>query len=323
MPRSFFGVVSQAGLNGRDFQNMRAGHVGSLRVPIQWDQVERRRGVYDWSDTDALVAATARAGVKLRPFLYGSPRWIASAPAHPPLRSKAAREAWKSFLRKVVKRYGRGGSFWAGRTHRKPVTHWQIWNEPNFDFYWLPKPSPRDYARLLRLSARAIRSQDQHATIVLGGVAWVHDGMDPRTFLRAMYRVKGIRRSFDQVALHPYAPRVRDMKYEVSLIRRVMARANDARTPLAITELGWASGGPPGAPLVTTPRGQARRLKGAFKSLSRHQKDWRLSGVSWFAWQDIRKNPDKGCIFCRHAGLFTVDGDAKPAWRAFKRFSIR
>src|SRR4051794_34262506 len=168
---------------------MRTGHVATLRVPILWDQVERTPGVYDWSGPDTLAAASARAGITLRPFVYGSPSWIASDPARPPLDSQADRDAWRSFLRKAVKRYGPGGSFWAGVSQREPVTHWQIWNEPNFDFYWRPVPNPRAYARLVQLSARGIRSQDRHATIVLGGVAWVHDGMDPRRFLRRMYRV--------------------------------------------------------------------------------------------------------------------------------------
>ena len=40
-----------------------------------------------------------------------------------------------------------------------------------------------------------------------------------------------------------------------------MAAAGDAPTPLAITEIGWASGGPSSTPMVLGRKGQARRLR--------------------------------------------------------------
>src|SRR5690349_18306472 len=45
-------------------------------------------------------------------------------------------EEWKTWVRKLVERYGTNGSFWA--THgpaqghgKRPITGWEIWNEPN------------------------------------------------------------------------------------------------------------------------------------------------------------------------------------------------
>ena len=62
-------------------------------------------------------------------------------------------------------------------------------------------------------------------------------------FLRRLYEQPGVKRDFDFVALHPYAPGLRLMRRQIELARRIMATADDSRTPLAITEVGWASEG--------------------------------------------------------------------------------
>jgi len=45
---------------------------------------------------------------------------------------------------------------------------------------------------------------------------------------------------------------------------------------------------------------------------------WRIAGAYWFTWQDAPK-PDPHCGFCQGAGLFRLDGHAKPAWAAYRR----
>jgi hypothetical protein len=147
------GVVTQGPLAPRDFSRMDRGGVETLRFLIRWRVVEPTAGAYDWSAVDPIVTGAARSGVELLPFVYGSPRWIAEPENHPPLDRRGQRRAWRAFLIALVERYGPHGAFWRGSAHRAPITRWQIWNEPNFDFYWHPQPAPREYARLLSISA--------------------------------------------------------------------------------------------------------------------------------------------------------------------------
>jgi hypothetical protein len=318
VPRGFFGVVPQGELSSRDFDRME-GVVGTLRIPIYWFQVEPRPGEYDFSGFDELVGQAAERGVRVLPFVYGSPAWLSGDPAIPPQGTARGRAAWAGFLRRLVRRYGPNGDFWEGRPRSLPIRRWQIWNEPNFLLFWRPRPSPSGYARLLRIAARAIRAVDRGARIVTAGVAPVEGGMLPWRFLLKLYRVPGVRR-FDVVALHPYSSSLRGLEYEIRQTRRAMARSGDAGTPLQVTELGTASNGVFPNPYDKGPAGQATYLRRAFRLLLGERRRWRIAGIDWFTWQDASA-PDPHCVFCQYAGLFDGDGNPKPSWSAFRRFA--
>ena len=94
---------------------MKAGGIGSVRWPVNWATVQpTKKGGYDWSSVDPAVAAAARRGLTVLPFLYGTPRWIASKPTTLPVDSGRARKAWLAFVDAAVERYGPGGEFWDG-----------------------------------------------------------------------------------------------------------------------------------------------------------------------------------------------------------------
>ncbi len=315
LPRGFFGVVPQGPLGAADFARMR-GVVGTLRVPVYWPQVEPRPGEFELGALDATVSAAAEAGVRVLPFVYGTPSWLAREPARPPL-SPSGRRAWVVLLRALVGRYGRGGTLWRGVPSPLPVRMWQVWNEPNFLLFWRPRPSPAGYARLLGVSARAIRAVDPRALVVAAGVAPVEGGMLPWTYLRRLLTIPGIGRSIDMVAVHPYAYRLADVAYQVRLARQAMARAGLARLPLLVSEMGVASRTQTASGFDRGARGQADFLRRAYRMLLRERRHWRIAGVDWYAWQDASL-PDSHCVFCQYAGLFDRSGAPKPAWWALR-----
>lgn len=316
LPPDFFGIVPQGSLAQGDFDRMR-GVVRIVRVPIFWSQVEPRPDEYDFVELDGTVERAAAAGVRVLPFVYGTPQWLSEDPAVPPLASASARRAWTGFLRLLVTRYGPGGDIWRGGKGL-PIRRWQIWNEPNFLLFWRPRPSPRDYASLLRISAQAIREEDRGARIVAAGIAPVEGGMRPWAFLRRMYEVRGVRDDFDFVGLHPYAPHVRWVADQIQLVRSVMRKAGDGRTPLLLTEIGVASSGRYPNAFDKGPRGQASFLRRALRLVVSKRHLWRIAGIHWFTWQDSLA-PDPHCVFCEYGGLLDRAGSPKPAWWAFKR----
>jgi hypothetical protein len=318
IPRSFFGVVPQAPLSAPDFTRMR-GVVGTLRIPVFWPQIEPRRGEFDFAELDRTVAAAAAAGVRVLPFVYGTPRWLAAEPALPPS-TPSAQRAWTGFLRVLVRRYGPGGDAWQGGALPLPVRAWQIWNEPNFLLFWRPRPSPAGYARLLGVSSRAIRGVDPGARIVAAGVAPVEAGMLPWVFLRQLLAIPGVGRQIDMVAVHPYAIQLSDVAYQVRMARRAMARAGLARMPLLVSELGIASGARLPTGFARGVRGQATFLRRAYEMLLRQRRRWRIAGVDWYAWQDTLL-PDPHCVFCQFAGLFDASDEPKPAWWALRHLA--
>lgn len=316
-PRDFFGVVPQAPLTEGEWQRME-GTVGTVRLPVDWARLEPEPGLHEFEAVDEQVLAAARHGIEILPVVWNTPGWLSRDPLRSPLRFRGGSRAWASFLRVLVRRYGLGGVIWRDQKRKEPIRRWQIWNEPNFRLFWHPRPSPVEYARLLRVAARAIRGEDRQAQVVLAGVAPVGAGLLTWVFLRRLYRVPGAKKSFDMVALHPYAKSVAEMSRQVKDARTVMAEAGDDATPLLISELGVASWGSFASTFVKGPRGQALFLRRAFARLLSMRGRWRLAGVHWFSWRD-RAQPDPHCSFCQGAGLLDLDGRPKPAWSAFRQ----
>jgi hypothetical protein len=318
VPREFIGVVPQGALTDADFGRMR-GVVGTLRIPIAWSQVERQSGELDFAGRDAIVSAAARAGVRVLPFVYGTPAWLAKDPARPPLSPRAQR-SWTHFLGALVRRYGPGGTIWDGAVRAMPIRSWQIWNEPNFLLFWRPRPSAPDYARMLRVSARAIHSVDRGARIVAAGLAPVEGGVLPWAFLRTLYEVPGVRDSFDVAAVHPYSSWLGGVAYQIRKARRVMAAAGDGGKPLLVSELGVASASPLPTAFDWGIKGQAKFLRRAYRMILDARDRWHIAGVDWYAWRDMAV-ADPHCVFCQGAGLFDSSGRPKPAWRAFAQLA--
>ena len=309
------GVVPQDPPAEADFALMKQGGVETVRFQVTWSSIETSPGVFNWAPIDAFMDALARHGLEPLPYVFGSPSWVANQPRHPPLDDEADRNAWRSFLGALAARYGPNGAFWQGRQAKAPVKRWQIWNEPNFEFYWDAEPNPRAYAELVKIAANAIRAVDRRAKILLGGVAPVRSGIRWWIYLRKFYEVPGIKRSFDAAALHPYSQTMRDLRWQVRRARRIMSLAGDSRTPLAITEIGWSSGNQR-IPLVVGPSRQALLLTNSFRLFENPK--LRISDADWYAWKDTTAVVAH-CSFCAEAGLFDLQGKPKASWPAYRR----
>jgi hypothetical protein len=314
-PPGFFGVVPQALPSEGDFARMK-GTVETLRMPIYWFECEPQRGEYDFAAVDKEIAAAAARGIRVLPFVYGTPSWVGPEQARAPLRP-AALARWKGFLRVLVARYGPRGSFWRGDANREPIRRWQIWNEPNFRLYWAPKIEPAGYAKLLRASATTIRDADPASKIVLAGIAPVGDGMATWAFMRRLLRVPGVVHDFDFAALHPYSANLLQLNYQLAKVRAAMAAGGAGRKPLLLTEFGVASQGSYPSAFVEGEAGQARFLREAYARLLEMRHRWRIAGAYWFTWRDEAR-ADPHCSFCQGAGLLRLDGDAKSAWFAYR-----
>ena len=326
--RSFYGIQDWSAPSQQDFKRLRKARVGTLRTNLTWSEVEPVRGMRNWAPFDLLMRRAARARITVAPTLIGSPSFAARRPQYPPVRRKKGYSAWLRFVRDAVNRYGRGGRFWKQNRGlpRRPVKAWMVWNEPNFPVYWFNKPRPREYVRFLRKTRRRIKKADRRAKIVLAGLPETKNGMPMRRFLRRVYRVRWARKQFDVVAIHPYARNHRGVVGAVRRARRVMRRSRDRRTPIWVTEVGWATGGKVSRPtrkFKTSRRGQAKRLRKTFRRVTRLRRKLRVGMIVWFSLRDRAPAPGEPNWWAIHTGLFTRDGDPKPAWRAFRRFTRR
>jgi hypothetical protein len=333
VPRSFYGVVPQTPVDATDFARMGQGRVGTVRVLLAWNSVDPTAAPndYDWSAVDSIFANAASNNVEVLPFLFGTPTWVAQdldgygcggecATFAP--RSAAALAAWQQFVADVVARYGPNGAFWAANPSvpKQPIAAYQIWNEQNSREFFAPKQSPGGYAALLDSAVTAIRSGDPAADIVLGGMAQLA-GSSKATkgskYLNQLYKVNGVKSDFDGFAIHPYGSSVEKVVDQVELFRDIAKKSRDRNAEMWITELGWGSKSG-GNPLNRGKRGQADRLKESFKYFKKKRNKLNIETVNWFSWRD---SATKICDWCASSGLFTQTLAAKPAWRAFTKFT--
>jgi hypothetical protein len=328
LPRDFFGIAPQTELTAADAARMKGGGIDIVRLPIFWRDVQpTSNSAPNWSGYDSVVALLSRYHLEILPVLYGTPRWLSRRETKLPVANARQRRAWWGFVRAAVDRYGRHGSFWiehgpgtAEFVPRNPVRTWQVWNEENF-FYFTTPASPGLYGRLLKLSRGAIKGADGRAKIVIGGLFGdpkerPPKAMDSAVFLQRLYRIHGIQRTFDGVALHPYAANVAKLERLTEAIRRVMIRNRDRHAGLYITEMGWGSRHRPRqVSFEVGLRPQARELRGAYRYLIRNRRRLNLKQVHWFSWKDA---PGL-CSFCGSVGLFRRGARfrPKPAWHSF------
>jgi hypothetical protein len=314
-PRAFYGVIPANDPDASEIARMGTGKVGTLRINFVWGAVQpTATSSFDWSHYDAIIGAAAEQGIRVLPTVYSSPSWAAKKSNYPP--SKPHMNDFRAFVQAAAQRYGADGTFWSEHpsTPKLPVIDWQLWNEVNSPSFWYRKPSAKQYVGLLRVFSGGIRSGDPSAKVILAGLfrtPQIKNGIDLDRFLPAIYQRKA-KPLFDAVAVHPYATTPRDALDAVKEARKIMGRFKDRRTPIWITEVGWATGGNPPTALTVSPQRQASYLRQTYGLMAANRGRFKIAGVVWYSWRDV-----PGPIWFFHTGLFTQDFDPKPAWDAF------
>lgn len=327
VPDGFVGMTSEDALAGtpayraRHMAQMERSGITLLRQTIDWSVVERRRGRLDFSFYDGFVAAAAQHGIRVMPILFNAPRHRSTRPAKRALRGtyppKQA-SAFARFARAAARRYGPRGAFW--REHpsipARPVQAWQIWNEPNLDVFWQPRPRATAYVRLLRASAKAIRAVDPAAEIVSAGIPDSRSGIRMEPFIQQMLQA-GAGRSMNTLAINPYSTSPAGVAGILSRARRALDRQGATGIALRATELGWADRGPRSKYTVGASQ-QAANIKNLIGRLGVRRGQLRLRGFVYFNWRDARPYAGFRDFWGLHTGLLRLNGREKPAFAAFR-----
>ena len=284
--------------------------IGLIRQTFDRANIETAPGEYDFSRHDAWLEALANKRMKVLALVFDTER-------RPP-RDFAA---FGEFTAALVDRYGHEGSFW--REHedlpKLPIRGWQVWNEPNLPQYWGGEPDAAEYARLLDATFRAIKQVDPDAEVVSAGIPNSTHGVPLVRYLEDLLAA-GAARSFDTLAIHPYATDVGGVWSAVTAARRTLRR-HGSQAPIWITEIGWATGGPQ-SPFTVGSQGQALRLAKLFEELPSKRDRLGIRGVVYFNWKDAPQYAGGSDFWGLYSGLLTIDGMEKPGFPAFKRGAL-
>jgi hypothetical protein len=340
-PEGYFGIAEPT-IRPGDLTGMRRAGAGALRIEFSLGHAKWKRGQpYDWSYFDHLVEGAAGNGLDIVPMLYGTPPWQGSKRGKTPMKSKSALREWDAFLEALVRRYGPvefgnpdRGTFWLEhtffqadpynpyetRTPYRPITAWQIWNEPNSITWWRPKPSPKQYAALLRRSANVLHGVDPSAQVMTAGIVanpTNSHAIPAKKFVPAMLRTRGTPAAMDILAFHPYAQTAKDALKQMKRMRGTLRKGGDPTAPIWITEIGWGSRGPKGAPLVQKPAQQQRSLTKLMNGALALRDRYGIERLFWYHWRD---GPDSLCKWCKTSGL--VDKHSQPKELLYRYESV-
>ncbi|MCB9850711.1 MAG: endo-1,4-beta-xylanase [Phycisphaerales bacterium] len=195
---------------------------GWARQDFWWSVAEPEQGKFQWDDFDRAINAYNRHGIKLFAILCYTSAWSNGVCPQ----TDEDRAQFANYVYEMVKRY------------RGKVGAWEIWNEPNIQPFWSPRPDPELYAKLLIAAYDAAKRADPDCVVVGGGLA----GPDAE-FLAGMYQ-HGARGHFDVFSYHNYGQQL-SMETEwpsVAALRSVMAQNGDGDKPIWQTENGFFTG---------------------------------------------------------------------------------
>lgn len=292
-------------------------HTPWIRVDLSWaDMQPDSAGDHRWASTDRLVAAAGDRGLKVLGIVTYTPPWARAAGCTTFACPPADGRQFARFAHDVAERY-------AGR-----ISAYEIWNEPNLALFWTD-PDPAAYGRLLDLTIPAIRTADDEATVILGGLAALPTGdrsIDAADFIRGACGSRDC--SVDAVAYHPYTfPRLASAEGDPPTawarmlsdrpgsngIRTAMAEVGLSDRRIWVTEYGAPTiGDRPGDDHVSEAQ-QSAILRDALRSAE--QDSGIIGAFFWYTWKDYDSYGSNEDGF----GLRRTDGTAKPAFFALAR----
>jgi hypothetical protein len=294
--------------------------VESVRVAFNWANAQpTEAGPYDFSQTDLVVGDAARDGLTVLPVVLYTPSWDARPNPSGTIAIPQDDAPYAAYLTALVKRYGPNGTYWADNPTlpKRPIREWQIWNEPNFTFYWPTRPFAPSYVALVKAAHTAIKQADPGAQVVLAGMP-----NDAWNYLQKIYNVPHASQYFDVVAVHPYTVIPSNVILFLQKMRAVMKRNGDPRKPLVITEMGWNSsiGHKPSDDFCcqSTAARQAAKVKSVLPLLAQNRAALKLQAFYYYTWASHGTN---GGPSANWAGIFQINGSRlvpKPVYAQFK-----
>lgn len=162
--------------------------VDIARIPIYWSQCEPRDGEWNWDRSDGAVVTYAAHGVGAFGLIMNTPGW---ARVHGPKSENpfARLDAWRDFITHLARHY------------RGRIRYWEVWNEPDIDFF---KGTADEYRQMLRAAYEAFKAVDPDMQVMTGGfVSLAHHGRKDgmiETVIREDHA------SFDLLAYHTHGP---------------------------------------------------------------------------------------------------------------------
>jgi polysaccharide biosynthesis protein PslG len=194
-----------------------------VRMDLFWNETEREKGVYNFSDYDQLISVLEK--YKIHPvFILGYTNKLYDQGMSP--YTDEAQKAFTAWATAAVKRF----------KNKKII--WEIYNEPNLDIFWQPKSDVNPFAKLAISVGEAIRKIDPDAVYIGPATSSID-----LTFLENCFKL-GLLRYWSAVSVHPYRTTIPEtVTDEYTNLKRLIAKyAPPGKTiPIISGEWGYST----------------------------------------------------------------------------------
>lgn len=255
-----------------------------VRTNLYWYQVEKEKGKYEWRDYDKLMLEMKKQGLRPLLVLSFSNSLYARSKEIVGLDGKTIRKTYAPANDVIVEAFA-NFSAEAAKRYKENNVIWEIWNEPDYAVFWVPKPDAAAYDRLASRTCQAIKAVDPAAIVIGPSSSGTPHEADKAPWWQGFLKGRAID-CLDAISFHPYVhntnkgPEINFEKYD--LIRRQVSERTDRKIPLMSSEFGfstsdWA---------VTRERQAALMLRNYMVNL---MTDVKVS--IWYDWSDDGMDP--------------------------------
>jgi len=262
-----FGVNLHAGsFTIKDLDMIQEAGFKIIRTDLTWHEIEKEKGVYNFSNFDQLLSELSKRN--LRPLLvldYGNSLYGCTLNTN----TSGCMQGFKNFVQRAVARY------------KNYNVIWEIWNEPDCGYFWMPQPDYNGYVNLVKEVAPLIKRIDPNSTVIAPAVGKLDP---PYTFLEECFK-RGLLNYVDAVSAHPYRdPPLESVIQDYANVRNLIRRYSPYRPniPIIAGEWGEYSGGN-----WRTKEGQAKYLLREYL-INLYQG---IPVTIWYKWKNDGINP--------------------------------
>lgn len=297
-----------------------------IRADLSWADVQPRRfNEYDWQAFDRIVKMASAKHLAVLAVMAYTPAWARPPGCNSEKCGPKDPAQFAEFASRAARRYS-----------KYRVNAWEIWNEPNTDF-WQPRPNLVEYTKLLKLTRAAMFRVQPDATLLLGGLAAVptdSKNISQTDFLAGVCKLGG-NKLVAGIGYHPYtypylpsyhAPwqtAWNKIDGNPMSLRAILEKYGTPHLPIWLTEYGAPTGGPgapsDGSPSSITPATthvtEALQAKLAADAVATATTNPVIHALIWFSDQDADTSNQTRENFY---GLRRADRSAKPAFSALR-----
>ncbi|MEE8637831.1 MAG: family 1 glycosylhydrolase [Candidatus Margulisiibacteriota bacterium] len=305
----------------RTIQMMSEIGVQFVRFDFDWKDIEPENEDFDFSKYENIIAKLKEKNIKILGILTLRPGGSWSDPT---TGDEQEIDHFADFAYNTVKHF------------KTDVKFWEIWNEPNNDFFW-EDPSFVNYTKLLRAAYGAVKQADPDAVVILGGIvgdgveeAYLEDGVvrivyGRGGFLAGIYANLG-RNYFDVAAIHPY-PFAKDIDSTASLVtaintaKMIMTLQGDYSKQLWLTELGPMFFPPEEINFISPDRAYTESEVAGWLDLIYTDLKTQCDKLFWYEFRDYPGSFSLQNLAPNWEGLVDEDYNTKEAYTAYENLS--